>query len=325
MPEGVVLIGGSTASGKSALALALAERTGGVILNADSVQLYRDLPILTARPGPAELARAEHRLYGVLEAHEQGSVADWLERIEGELRALEGAGRLAIVTGGTGLYFKALLEGLPLMPDIPKPIRQELRASPEPAAALHRRLQTIDPALAATLAPGDRQRILRGLEVVMATGRPLSAWQALPPRRLRLASPLVGIALLPPAEIVDPRIAARLEAMLAAGLLDELRAFRRGPGRHPTPLGKADGVAEFGHHLAGAIDLASAKAQARLKIRRYAKRQRTFFRGQLGDVLRAVPDVAEGAGIDRLCRDLMAQLEAPGADARAVDSLGTSD
>jgi tRNA dimethylallyltransferase len=307
--KGTVLLGGSTASGKSALALALAERTGGVILNADSVQLYRDLPILTARPGPADLARAEHRLYGILEAHEVSSVAAWLERIEPELQDLERAGRLAILTGGTGLYFKALVQGLPVMPEIPPAIRAELRQSPLESEVLHARLAALDPALAARLQASDRQRILRGLEVALATGRPLTGWQADPPRRVGLAAPVAGLALLPPAAVVDPRIEARLEAMLEAGLLEELRAFRAGPGRRPTPLAKADGVAELGSHLDGAIDLEAAKRATVLKVRRYAKRQRTFFKGQLAQVLQPLAMVADAEQVEPLAATLLGRLE----------------
>jgi tRNA dimethylallyltransferase len=308
---GTVLIGGSTASGKSALALALAERTGGVVLNADSVQLYRDLPILTARPDPADLARAPHRLYGILEAGEAASVADWLARATAELRALAADGRLAIVTGGTGLYFKALIHGLPTMPDIPLGLRAELRQSTRPTIDLHAELAGLDPALARRLASGDRQRVLRGLEVVLATGRPLTAWQADPPARPQLPEPLAGLALLPPASVVDARIARRLDAMLAAGLLPELEAFLQGPGRRPTALAKADGVAEFGAFLRGEIDLATAKHRTVLKVRRYAKRQRTFFRGQLHDTLPAIAAVADAGHIERLAENLLACLASP--------------
>jgi tRNA dimethylallyltransferase len=314
MPSGTVLIGGSTASGKSALALALAESTGGVVLNADSVQLYRNLPILTARPGPADLACADHRLYGILDAHEASSVASWLARIAPELAALERAGRLAIVTGGTGLYFKALLEGLPVMPDIPPALRVELRRSTRSTEALHADLAGLDPELARRLAPGDRQRVLRGLEVALATGRPLSQWQRDPKRRIPLPGPVAGIALLPPAALVDRRIAARLDLMLEAGLADEIRAFRTGPGRHPTPLAKADGVAELGAWLDGRIDLDTAKALTVTKIRRYAKRQRTFFRGQLAAAMLPLATSVEPGNLQALADLVRARLAQVPAD-----------
>jgi tRNA dimethylallyltransferase len=315
LPTGTILIGGSTASGKSTLALALAERTGGVIVNADSVQLHRDLPILTARPGPADLAAAEHRLYGILEAHEAGSVAGWLAMVEPLLQEIEASGRPALVTGGTGLYFKALLEGLPAMPDILPGLRQELRQCTAASADLHAELRRLDPDLARRLEPGDRQRILRGLEVVRATGRPLSAWQSDPRRRPILPQPVVGLALLPAAGIVDPRIARRLNVMLEAGLLAELEAFRNGVGSAPTPLGKADGVAELGAYLDGSWTLEVAKAATIRKVRRYAKRQRTFFRGQLAGTLPPLAGVADASSAGRLADQLLARLaQSSGAD-----------
>ncbi len=318
LPTGTILIGGSTASGKSALALALAERTGGVIVNADSVQLYRDLPILTARPGPADLAAAEHRLYGILEAHEASSVAGWLAMVEPLLQDIEASGRPALVTGGTGLYFKALLEGLPAMPDIPPGLRLELRQRTVASAELHAELCRLDPDLARRLEPGDRQRILRGLEVVRATGRPLSAWQSDPRRRPTLPQPVAGLALLPPAGIVDPRIAHRLDVMLEAGLLAELEAFRNGIGRAPTLLGKADGVAELGAYLDGSWTLEAAKAATIRKVRRYAKRQRTFFRGQLARALRPLDGVADAGAVAPLADQLLARL----AQSTGTDSHG---
>jgi len=305
---GLVLIGGSTASGKSALALALAERTGGAIVNADSVQLYRDLPILTARPPAAELARAEHHLYGILEAHEASSVAAWLARLRPVLAGLEAQRRPAILTGGTGLYFKALLEGLPAIPEIPPGLRAGLRADPAPAEALHARLARLDPLLAARLEPGDRQRILRGLEVVLATGRKLTDWQGDPPVRPPLPEPCVGIALLPPADLVLPRIERRLDAMLEQGVLAELAAFRARTGDRPTMLSWADGVAELGAHLDGRIDLAEARRLTVIKVRRYAKRQRTFFRGQLAGTLEPHPVAVGPDNLDALAAALLEGL-----------------
>jgi tRNA dimethylallyltransferase len=273
------------------------------------VQLYCDLPILTARPAAAELARAAHRLYGLLEARETASVAGWLARAEPLLVELATARRLAIVTGGTGLYFKALLEGLPVMPDIPAELRSELRRSGTATARLHAELAALDPLLAGRLAPGDRQRILRGLEVVRATGRPLSEWQADPRPRPQLAAPVVGVALLPPPAVVDGRIAARLDGMLAAGLLDELAAFRAGPGRGPTALAKADGVAEFGAYLDGIATLEAARQRTVLKVRRYAKRQRTFFRGQLSHRLPVVAGIADATALPSLVERVMRALD----------------
>ena len=308
MTGGLLLIGGSTASGKSALALALAERTGGAVVNADSVQLYRDLPILTARPVAADHARAEHRLYGILEAHEKSSVAAWLARVVPVLRELESANRLAILTGGTGLYFKALLEGLPTIPEIAPDLRLTLRADPASTVALHARLARLDPPLARRLQPTDRQRVLRGLEVVLQTGRPLSAWQADLPIRPHLPRPRTGIALLPPPDLVGTRIEARLDAMLEAGLLAELEAFDARPDDATSALAKADGVTEFGAFLKGRIDLAEAKRRTIVKIRRYAKRQRTFFQGQLAHAMEPRAIAADPPGADDLASTLLRRL-----------------
>ncbi len=305
MTGGVLLIGGSTASGKSALALVLAERTGGAIVNADSVQLYRDLPILTARPDATDLARAEHHLYGILDADEANSVAAWLARLQPVLAGLQAEGRPAILTGGTGLYFRALLEGLPAIPEIPPDLRAELRADPAPTETLHARLVTLDPRLAARLEPGDRQRILRGLEVVLATGRKLTDWQADPPVRPTLPGPRAGIALLPPADLVLPRIERRLDAMLEAGLLAELAAFRARTGDRPNMLARADGVAEFGAHLDGRIELAEARRLTVIKVRRYAKRQRTFFRGRLARDLAPRPLAVTADNVEALATSLL--------------------
>jgi len=280
----LIVIGGATASGKSALALRLAEATGGTVVNADSVQLYKDLPILTARPGAEDEARAEHRLYGVLDAEERASAARWVAMVQPILDELAAAGRPAIVTGGTGLYLAALLHGLAPVPEVPEAVRAELRASPLSAPALHEELAHRDPAMAAQLEPTDRQRILRALEVVMATGRSLADWQRLPRQRPRLPEPWAGVALLPPRPRLRERIARRLDAQLEAGLLDEIAAFIDRPEAARSPLLKADGVAEFAACLRGACDLETAKARTRLKIGRYAKRQATFFRHQLPEL-----------------------------------------
>jgi tRNA dimethylallyltransferase len=291
----LVVIGGTTASGKSALALRLAAMTGGVIVNADASQLYRDLPLLTARPTAADEVRAEHRLYGVLAAHETGSAGRWLELAGPVLAELRAAGRPAIVVGGTGLYLGALLRGIAPVPDIPSGLRQDLRATAArtPPAQLHERLAAHDPVMAARLSPTDRQRVLRALEVVLATGRSLAEWQAMPPFRLDLPALPLGLALLPPRSVLAPRVAARLEAMIEAGALDELRAWRDRPDVPPTAaLHKATGVPELSLVLDGCLDLATGLARAAKRTLQYAKRQRTFFRHQLPDLV-AMPVTAE--------------------------------
>ena len=179
MSEPVTLIAGPTASGKSALALRLAERDNAWIVNADSMQVYADLDVLTARPPAADLARARHLLYGHVDAAEAYSVARWLDDVAGVLDTARAAGRALVIVGGTGLYFRALLGGLSKVPPIPEDVRTRIRAEAAAAAsgALHARLAALDPAMAERLEPGDTQRIARALEVMEATGRSLDAWQ----------------------------------------------------------------------------------------------------------------------------------------------------
>ena len=300
-----MVIGGSTASGKSALALALARAVGGVVVNADSQQLFRDLLILTARPTPAEEASAPHRLYGVLGADEQPSVGRWLALVAPVLATCATEGRPAIVTGGSGLYLHALLHGMPEMPDIPRELRARLRrwAADLPAGAIHARLAERDPEMAVRLRPGDPQRVLRALEVIEASGRSLAWWQALPRRTLPLPSKRLGVALVPPAPVVDPRLERRLDAMLAEGALDEVAALlARRPDAVTQPIAKVHGLRELAAVQRGALDPAVARRSIVLQVRRYAKRQRTWFRHQLPE-LRPIASVGESASaLDDLLR-----------------------
>jgi tRNA dimethylallyltransferase len=307
--EAVVVIGGSTASGKSALALALAQELGGVVVNADSQQLFADLPILTARPTPEDEAAAPHWLYGVLAAHEQPSVGRWLALIEPVLAACRKEGRPAIVTGGTGLYLHALLHGMPEMPEIPAGLRRSLRAWAEAAgsAALHARLGERDPVMAARLRPSDTQRLLRALEVVEATGRSLAAWQQEPRRRIPLPERRLGLALVPPPTAVNPRIEVRLEVMLGAGALNEVRALlERCPDAPTLPIAKVHGLRELAALLQGRLDAAAAQRSIAAQIRQYAKRQRTWFRHQLPE-LTPVADVGCSPAARRLAAALLAE------------------
>lgn len=285
--HGLIVIGGSTASGKSALALALAEAVGGVVVNADSQQLFRDLPTLTARPTPEDEAAAPHRLYGVLGPDEQPSVARWLALALSVLAEATAQRRPAIVTGGTGLYLHALLHGLPEIPDIPDEVRGPLRATVErePAEATHARLAVLDPVMAARLRPSDRQRILRALEVVLATGRSLAEWQATPRRRPLLPASRLTVALVPPARVVAPRIETRLARMLAAGVLGEVEDLRRRrPDVADLPIAKVHGVRDLLAVQGGRQSLDEAAARIAAQIRQYAKRQRTWFRHQLPEL-----------------------------------------
>jgi tRNA dimethylallyltransferase len=296
-----VLIAGPTASGKSALALALAERIGGTIVNADSMQVYGDLRVITARPTPAEEARVPHLLYGHVDAAANYSVGQYLADARAALDEVRRSGRTAILTGGTGLYFKALTAGLAAVPPIPPEVRDSVRArlAKHGAPALHAELHKRDPAAAARLSPNDRTRVARALEVVEATARPLADWQTQGlPALIGAEAPRVFIA--PERAVLYGRIDARFGAMIAAGALDEvarLAARRLDP---LLPAMKAHGVPWLIRHLAGEITLADAAHHARLDTRHYAKRQFTWFRHQLGDWPRMAPEAA----LDALMRAL---------------------
>lgn len=278
----VVIVTGPTASGKSALALDLAEALDGTIINADSMQIYRALPILTAQPGPADLNRAPHRLYGVLDPAQPCSAAIWRAMAEQEIRAVAASGRRPILVGGTGLYLKALTDGLAVVPDVPASVRRQARrrhATMGPTA-FHATLRARDPATAARIDPGNTQRVIRAWEVLEATGRALADWQADPPMPPPADMAFSVIGLLPPRAALYAACEDRFDAMLAAGALDELRAFLASDPRADAPILKAVGVPELRRHLAGLCSLEEAAAAARQATRRYAKRQRTWFARQ---------------------------------------------
>lgn len=280
-----VLIAGPTASGKSALALELAEQFGGVIVNADSMQVYRDLRIITARPTPEEEVRTTHRLYGFVDAAENYSVGRWCRDVEEALKEARSQGRMPILVGGTGLYFKALTTGLAAVPPIPADIRAEVRSrlQREGSPALHVELARLDPATAKRVTINDRSRIARALEVVLATGRPLSDWhiEGLPPLidSKRVAKVFISCERK---ELVH-RIERRFAAMLKSGALEEVRRLAA-RGLDPSlPAMKAHGVPWLIRHLDGEISLEEAEAGAVMDTRRYAKRQLTWFRNQMQD------------------------------------------
>jgi tRNA dimethylallyltransferase len=276
----VVVIGGPTASGKSAAALALAREHPAVIINADAMQVYRDLRILTARPSDAEIALAPHRLYGVLDGDDPCTAGRWRRLALAEIEAAHAAGALPIVVGGSGLYLKALIDGIADIPPIADAIRAQGRALliSIGAQAFHAELARIDPVMAARLAPGDRQRLLRAWEVKTATGRSLQAFQAetRAPTDLRFAS----FVLAPPPAIADPAIAVRCAGMIASAL-EEVRALVVRDLPASRPIMKVVGVRELGRFLAGEIGRTTALDLFVSATRRYAKRQRTWFRHQM--------------------------------------------
>lgn len=277
-----VVIAGPTASGKSGLALVLAEAFGGTVINADSQQRYRDFPILTAQPAPADRARAPHRLFGDLAAHEAGSAVAWAAAAAGEVAAAWDAGRLPIVVGGTGLYLRVLLQGVADIPPVPEDVRARARAllAEIGSAALHARLAARDPAGAVRIPPGNTQRLARAWEVLEATGTPLSVWHGAPAAPA-LAADCLSVLLMPPRAAVVAACAARFQAMIAAGACDEVAAALARGVEPDAPAMQALGARELADHLAGRLGLAEAVAAAQIATRRYAKRQATWFRHQL--------------------------------------------
>jgi tRNA dimethylallyltransferase len=291
-----VLIAGPTASGKSALALELAQSTGGTVVNADSMQVYRDLRVITARPSPEEEARVPHRLYGHVDAAVNFSAGHWVVDAAAALEETRAQNRLAIFTGGSGLYFKALTRGLSAVPPIPVEIRDGVRARLERdgVEALHAELARRDAVSAERLKPRDRTRIARALEVIEATGRSLTDWHRdglpplLPPGTFR------ALFLEPDRDALYMRIDARFDAMLKAGALQEVAALAA-RGLDPLlPAMKAHGVPALIRHLRGEITLEEAAVIGRADTRHYAKRQFTWFRHQLPEFEWMKPEAARG-------------------------------
>jgi len=291
-----VLIAGPTASGKSALALALAQKTGGVVINTDSMQVYRDLRVITARPTSAEQALAPHRLYGHVDAVVNFSAGAWVTDAARILSEAQAEQRLPIFVGGSGLYFKALTRGLSAVPPIPAEVRDGVRARLERdgVEALHAELALRDPASAERLKPRDRARIARALEVVEATGRALTDWhrEGLPP--LLAPGAFSALFLSPERAQLYARIDARFEAMLAAGAVEEVAGLAARQLDPLLPAMKAHGVPALIRHLKGEITRDQAAEIGRADTRHYAKRQFTWFRHQLPEFEWVAPEAARG-------------------------------
>ena len=278
-----ILIAGPTASGKSALALALAGRLGGAVVNADSMQVYADLAILNARPSAADEARVPHHLYGHIDAAENYSVGRWLADIAPLLETMALERRLPIIVGGTGLYFRALTQGLSDIPHVPDAVRATIRAEAEgeSAASLHARLQQIDTVSAARLRPSDRQRVLRALEVQAATGQSLTDFQGARQKPLLDAGACRCIFLAPERAELHARIEARFHAMMVAGALDEIARLKARNLDPALPAMRAHGVPHLIAHLNDEMTREEAIARSIIDTRHYVKRQFTFARHQL--------------------------------------------
>ncbi|BAE52310.1 tRNA (adenosine(37)-N6)-dimethylallyltransferase MiaA [Paramagnetospirillum magneticum] len=289
-----VVIAGPTASGKSGLAVRIAREFGGVVINADSMQVTDALPLLTARPAPGDMALAPHRLYAVLPPTELCSAARWRDMAAMEMAAAWQAGMLPILTGGTGLYLKAVMEGLSPIPEIPESIRAEARTllAEMGNAAFHNRLAKHDPLMAERLDSGNSQRLARAWEVVTATGRSLAEWQD-EPREGAVEARWFSLVLDPERPRLYAQCESRFRAMVTAGALDEVRDFEALRLPPDLPIQKALGRRELAAHLAGETDLDTAIAAACQATRNYAKRQGTWFRHQMMASLTASEQLSE--------------------------------
>jgi tRNA dimethylallyltransferase len=291
-----ILIAGPTASGKSALAIRLAQTLDGVVVNADSMQVYRDLRIITARPSLEEERQVPHRLFGHVDAAENYSVARWLADVGREITMIEAEGRLPILVGGTGLYFRALTEGLSDIPAVPEAVRAELRAWAEGRTAeeIHARLEAVDPSTAARLRPSDPQRNLRALEVFMATDKPLSAFHDSRSGAVLDVASCVAVFLEPDRDALRQRIDTRFETMMDSGAMEEVEAFMVRGLDPALPAMRAHGVPGLIRALRGEISVAEAVAIGKADTRRYAKRQHTWFRHQAPEFEWVRVEEAEG-------------------------------
>ena len=312
MAPTILLIAGPTASGKSALALRLAREIGGEIVNADALQLYRDLRVLSARPAADEMAQAPHHLFGVADGADGWSAGRWLREALAVLAGIADRGRPAIVVGGTGLYFRALTQGLAEAPPAPAAVAAEAERlyDQEGEAAARTALRAVDVEAEARIGPRDRQRLTRALAVARATGRPLSTWQA-ETRPALDASAWRGVVIEPVRQVLYARCDARLAVMIEAGAVEEAASLiaRRLDPR--LPVMKAVGLRELAAAAAGETSLASAIEAAQVATRHYAKRQLTWFRHQTPDWPRI--DAAEPDAQWRQFLALQPDLTAPGA------------
>jgi tRNA dimethylallyltransferase len=298
MSSRALLIAGPTASGKSAAALALAQKLGGTIVNADSMQVYRDLRVLTARPSVEEERRAPHELFGGVDGAVNFSAGRWLAEAVAVAARVFADGKSLIFVGGTGLYFRALTLGFSEIPNVPDDVRAAVRAAAEPleSASLHGQLAARDPVTASRLRPSDRQRILRALEVLAATGRPLASFQGSRGAPLLAPGQWAGIFLAPEREALNAAIDRRFDAMLRAGALEEVAALAARELDPALPVMRAHGAPHLIAHLKGDLSLAEAADRSALDTRRYAKRQFTWARHQMPEFAWVAPEEAIEAG-----------------------------
>jgi tRNA dimethylallyltransferase len=299
--KSAVLIAGPTASGKSALALEVAARTDGIVINADSMQVYRDLRVITARPTDEEMSRAPHRLYGHIGAEEIYSAGRWLREAEQEIATAREAGKTPIVIGGTGLYFSVLLNGLSAVPQVSTEVRSQIRdlGDTKDNEALHAMLAARDPRTAGEIRVPDRQRILRALEVIEATGRGLADWREEPGVPVLNSGGYRAIFLETDREALGKRIDTRFDKMLVEGALEEVKRLEPRNLDPRMPALKAHGVPWLIKYMNGEMSLEEAAAQGKRDTRQYSKRQETWFRNQLPEFQWVKPEAALEALLGR--------------------------
>jgi len=311
MTPAALLIAGPTASGKSAAAISIARAFGATIVNADSMQVYKDLRVLTARPTPDDEAAAPHALYGAVDGATNFSAGLWARAASEIAREALSRGPLIFV-GGTGLYFRALTEGLSPMPDVPAEVRARVRMTAEARTSgeLHASLIARDSRTAARLRPSDRQRIIRALEVFEATGAPLASFQTGGGQPVLGDVAWAGLFLAPERSRLNAAIDARFEAMLRDGALDEVEALIARGLDPALPVMRAHGAPHLAAHLAGRLSLAEAAERAKLDTRHYVKRQFTWARHQMRDFAWTAPEAAVEAGLSALERLLRRPADA---------------
>lgn len=307
----VLVIAGPTASGKTALALELAARLGGVVINADSMQVYRELRILTDRPSPQDEARVPHRLFGVLPAAERGSAAWWRDAASAEIDAVLAAGQVPILCGGTGLYLNALMQGIAEVPPVPSAVVEAAIARYRALGgdAFKQEVRTLDPVLGARLEPGDSQRLQRAWAVATATGRALSDWQAQPTGgRDDLA--FCRVLLFPPRPVSAEAVEVRFRKMIDEGAVDEVRRLAGLGLDRSLPAMRAIGVPQLIDYIDGKIDLDAAVEASVIATRQYAKRQRTWFRHQFLSDIRMDAQFSK-SGFEEIFSEIRSRLLTP--------------
>ena len=278
-PSKIIIIAGPTASGKSNLALTLAEQTDGIVINADSMQVYKDIPILAAAPSKEDITRAPHKLYGIYDASVRGNMVEWLNRVNEEITTARTNNLTPVIVGGTGMYIEALEKGITPIPETPKEIRDKVAHIQQEKGLeyLYDELQKIDPATAARLSENDTTRIRRAMEIYYHTNQNMSYWQTVPLKKFYQPEEFVRIYIKPPRETLDIRGRIRFDAMMKIGALEEAKALVERNLSDSLPAMRALGVQELKAFIKGECLLSTAIENAKLHTRQYAKRQSTWF------------------------------------------------